>query len=527
MIKAKDEEKGEVRDFMVMPKNFDSSYREILRPLSSLEIENQRLKNQVQEYELLMDNHPHGSFIVQEGKIAYMNKTAYRLLGYQIDEPLIGREFKELIAYEDRSRILADLNMSGEKDIMTFSFCVPTNSGEMRLNSRLLSTSVFYHGKPATCFVIKDVFEINELSGSILKSKAILQQAVDAINDGIVVIDKSYAIKMINMKSLQMCGENDFRKVIGKQCFSIFHKRARPCRDCSARKAFRTHKTPSPVERTIRQNGKDSSYRLFVFPLFEEGEVKFVVNYQRDLSRERELQDQLIYLERLATLGMLAGKISHEINNPLSSIIGMAQLMANQNEENEENAQLDLIIKEGLRIKKLAQNLTALGRPVKNEASDVVLHDVLNTVLSLVREMPEQGKNYQVERKYLTDSPIVYGDHDQIEQVFLNLVMNAAHAMQSNTAHGVLTIGTKISPDGRFAIGYVKDNGCGIDEKDKPRIFDPFFTTRKVGEGTGIGLSVVKEIVNKHHGMIKIESEVNQGTIFEIYLPISKPADGR
>jgi len=522
MIKAKDKEKGEVSNFMVMPENINRSYRKKMRPLSSLEIENQRLKNQVQEYEFLMNNHPQGCFIVQDGKIAYVNKTAYSLLGYQIDEPLIGKELKELIAPEDRYRVLADLNMSDEKDIITFSFCLPTNSGEMRLNSRLSSTSISYHGKPATCFVIKDVLEINELSDSILKSKAILQHAVDAIYDGIVVIDNSYVIKMINMKSLQMCGEEDFRKVIGKQCFSIYYKRTSPCPDCPAQVAFRTHKIPSPVERTIRKNGKENSHHLFVFPLLEEGEVKFVVNYQRDLSRERELQDQLIHSERLATLGMLAGKISHEINNPLSSIIGIAQLMANQDEENE---QIDLIIKEGLRIKKLAQNLTALGRPSQNKPSDVLLHDVLNTVLSLAREMPEKGKNYQVEKRYLPVSPVVYGDHDQIEQIFLNLVMNAAHALRLNTVNGVLTIGTRISPDGRFAIGYVKDNGCGIDETDKPRIFDPFFTTRKGGEGTGIGLSVVKEIVNKQHGMIRFESEVNQGTIFEIYLPLSEPAD--
>jgi signal transduction histidine kinase len=521
------------------PESLNSSYREITRPLSALEIENQRLKDQVLEYEFLMNNHPHGCLIVQEGKIAYINKTAYKLLGYQMDKSLIGRELKELICHEDRScaladlnRALADLNMRGEKEssgtdvaFNTFSFCVPTGDGGMKFSSGYLSTSISYRGKPATCFIIKDVLEIdNELSGSILRSKTILQQAVDAIYDGITVIDKDYTIRMMNKKSLQMCGEDDFRKVIGKQCFSIFHKRTAPCRNCPARKTLRTGETPSPVERIITQNGKNSSYRLFLFPLCEGEEVRYVVKYQRDLSRERELQDQLIHSERLATLGMLAGKISHEINNPLTSIIGIAQLMANQEEENE---QIGLIVKEGLRIRKLAQDLTSLGRPSQNKPSDVVLHDVLNTVLSLTWQIPGQGKNYRLERKYLPDSPVVFGDPDQIEQVFLNLVMNAAHAMQLNPTHGVLTVGTKMSTDGRFAIGYVKDNGCGINEKDKERLFEPFFTTKKGGEGTGIGLSVVKEIVNKHHGMINFESKENEGTTFEIYLPLSKPADGR
>ena len=506
---------------MERPENINDGYREIINPLSLLEVENQRLKKQIQEYEFLMNNHPHGCLIVQEGRIAYMNKTAYEMLGCQRGNPIVGRELRELIAPEDRSRVLADLDMSCGRDTITFSFCVPTSSGEVRVNSRLLSTSISYQGKPATCFVIKDIFEISELSDPVLRSKVILQQAVDAIYDGIVVIDKRYTIKMINMKSLQMCGAGDFREVIGKQCFSIFYNRTAPCRDCPAKKAFLTCKTPPPVERTISRNGKDCSYHLFVFPLFEEGEIKYVVNYKRDLSRERELQDQLIHSERLATLGILAAKICHEINNPLSSIIGMAQLMAAQNGENE---QLDLILKEGLRIKKLAHNLTALGCPSRNKLSDVSLHSVLDTVVSLVREMPEKGKGYQVEKNFLPVSPIVYGVHDQIEQVFLNLVMNAIHAMQSNTAHGVLTVGTRISSDGRFAIGYVKDNGCGIDEKDKPKIFNPFFTTKKGEEGTGIGLSVVREIVNKHRGMITFKSEVNQGTIFEVYLPLAENA---
>ncbi|MEW5803791.1 MAG: PAS domain S-box protein [bacterium] len=447
---------------MGRPESAGDGVQNTVKPLSLLEIENQRLKKQVQEYESLMNNYPHGCLIVQEGKIAYMNKMACKLLGYQageVEEQIIGMEFREIIAPEDRSRVLADLRPGSEETSIDFSFRVPTRNGEMRLCSSFLSTSISYRGRPATCFVMKDIIDLNELRSPIFKSKAILQKAVDSIHDGIVVIDRNHTIKMINLRSLHISGEDSFQSVIGRACFDVFQGRSTPCRDCPAQHAFRTQKMSLPVERVVKKNGKYWTYCLSIFPLYEDGEVKLVVKYQRDLSRERQLQDQLIHSEKLATLGMLAGKISHEINNPLSSIIGMAQLLATQNEGNEH---LDLIIKEGLRIKKLAQNLTSLGRPSQNEPSDVVLHEVLDTVLTLARETLGQTKHCQVKREYLPDSPVIYGDRNQIEQVFLNLIINAIHALKSISDTRVLTIGTRISPDGAFAVGYVKDNGCGI-----------------------------------------------------------------
>lgn len=505
---------------MVKPENINKrSYGEAVRTLS-LEIENQVLKKQVQEYEALMNNCPYGCMVVQEGEIAYVNKTAYQFLGCQMDLPLIGRKFEEFLAPEDRSRVLEGLAVTGgEAGSMRCHFCIPTKRGKMRLSSELLSTAISFQGRPAAYLMIRDAGEIQEISSSILRSKAILQKAMDAIYDGVAVIDRQYTVIMINKKNLEMCGLEDFRQVIGKPCYTVFHQRYAPCPDCPAHSVLRTQKPFHQVERRISCKGKEMAYQLSIFPVFENGEVKLFVKYQRDLSRERELQEQLIHSEKLAMLGTLAGRVAHEINNPLTSIIGMAQLMASQNEGNEN---LDLIIKEGQRIKKLAQDLTSLSRPSKNELSDVDLNETIDAALAVVQHTVGLVKNCRIEKKYLPESPAVYGDRDQIEQVFLNLMINAAHALQSNPEHGVLTIGSKMSPDGRYVIGYVKDNGCGIAEKDKKRVFDPFFTTKKEGEGTGIGLSVAREIVLKHQGLIQFKSKVNQGTTFEVFFPLSQ-----
>gem|GEM_PF-3348845 len=486
----------------------------------SLKVENQLLKRQIQEYESLLNVFPQGCLIVQGGKIAYLNTMAYQLMGYRVDEPIVGRKLEEFLAPEDRARVMRHLAASrGEKDKGRWSFFLLPKSGNTRVKSELLTTSVSYRGQPAAYLVIRDdPEEIGNLSKAILRSKAILQKTLDTINDGIVVLDRDYNVVIMNRKSLAVCGESEFGKVIGKPCYAVFHKSSAPCPDCPVRYALGAGESPYSVERKISRDGQDLTYQLFIFPIFEDGQMELLVKYQRDVSRERRLQEQLIQSEKLAMLGVMAGVVSHEINNPLTSIIGMAQVMASQNVGEQES--LDLIIKEGLRIKKLVQNLTSLSRPRHHEPSEVFLNEVIETALAVVQNGLGQLTNCKIERKYLSDSPVIFADRDQIEQVFLNLLINAAHALKASPGKRLLAVGTKISPDGKYAIGYVSDNGCGIAEADKPRIFEPFFTTKKEGEGTGLGLSVVKEIVDKHHGLIEFESRIGQGSRFEIYLPL-------
>jgi two-component system NtrC family sensor kinase len=359
--------------------------------------------------------------------------------------------------------------------------------------------------------------EYEELHETITRSKNNLQRTFDAIQSGITVIDRNYSIKMMNLKSLRLCGESDFRNVIGKSCYQVFQKRSDPCRDCPVQYAFTAEKMPPPIECVMKRNGEDVIHQLLIFPLIEDGEMKSAVLCQGDLSSERKLQEQHLNSERSATMGILIGKVCHEINNFLTSIIAAASLMADQFEDDEFP---DSIMREGKRIHKLVQSLTTLSRPLPDELSPLSLQDLLDTTLSLTRNVVGSTTSYRVEKEYQPDSPIILGDAHQIGQVFLNLMINAAQAMQPKESQGVLTIGTRISPDGEYGIGFLKDNGCGIAEEDKSRIFDLFFTTKI--EGTGLGLPIVRDIVEKHHGLVEFYSTVNQGTTFEILLPLAK-----
>ncbi|MGA1876370.1 MAG: two-component system sensor histidine kinase NtrB [bacterium] len=359
--------------------------------------------------------------------------------------------------------------------------------------------------------------EYEELFKTIIRSRDNLQRAFDAMQSGIMVIDKNYSIRMMNFRSLCLCGESDFRKVIGKSCYQVFQKRSDPCQNCPIQYAFKTQKMPPPIECVMKQKGEDISYQLHIFPLIEAGEMKLAVICQGDFNSERRMREQHINSEKLAAMGILIGKICHEINNFLTSIIATASFVADQFEDNEIS---DSILREGKRIHKLVQSLTTLSRPPAGKLTHIRLQDLLDTTLSLTRNIVNSMANCRVEKEYQPNSPIILGDAHQIGQVFLNLMINAAQAMQSQQSKGVLTLGTRISPDGEYAIGFLKDNGCGIAEEDKPRIFDPFFTTKV--EGTGLGLSVVKDIVEKHHGLIEFHSTINQGTTFEIFLPLAE-----
>lgn len=237
---------------------------------------------------------------------------------------------------------------------------------------------------------------------------------------------------------------------------------------------------------------------------------------QTNLSSERQSQEQHHYAEKLANMSMLVGKICHEINNFLTGIICTAGIMGNQFEGNDSFASL---IREGERMKKLVQSLSTLSRPSPKKLADISFEDLLETTLSLAGNVVKSMADYKIEKEYSPNPTMISGDAHQLVQVFLNLIINAAQAMQSKQNQGVLTISTKISPDGKYGVGLVQDNGCGIAREDQSKIFEPFYTTKE--EGTGLGLPIIKEIVENHHGLITFESKENHGTCFRVLLPLA------
>lgn len=230
----------------------------------------------------------------------------------------------------------------------------------------------------------------------------------------------------------------------------------------------------------------------------------------------KKSQTQLIQSAKLAAIGELASNIAHEINNPLTSILGYAGLIKAEIDPNARMEDLEIIEKEALRAREIIKNLLDFARqtPLKIEEADI--NNVLKTVLSLTRSQAK-ASNIEVIEDLKEGLPKISIDINQIKQVFINIINNAVSAMPGG---GKLTISTD-TDDGRgFIKVSFKDTGVGISEENLTRIFEPFFTTKDATSGTGLGLSISYGIVERHGGKIEVESKVGVGSIFTVKLPV-------
>ena len=233
------------------------------------------------------------------------------------------------------------------------------------------------------------------------------------------------------------------------------------------------------------------------------------------------MQAQLIHSEKLASLGELVAGIAHEINNPLTGILVFSSLVAKDEKLDPAlKNDLDTVIRETERCAGIVRGLLEFSRESVPQKTPISLNDVMDASLALV-ENQAQFLNITIIRNYSPDLPQLSADPNQLEQVFINMLLNASHAM---TDGGTLRIVTDTTREKLYAVVRIADTGCGIPEENLPKIFDPFFTTKEAS-GTGLGLSVSYGIINSHGGIIEVESSVGVGTTFTIKLPMTGEAE--
>ena len=246
----------------------------------------------------------------------------------------------------------------------------------------------------------------------------------------------------------------------------------------------------------------------------QQGVVDYVVATGIDVTLLKQIQDQLRKTERIAELGTLASGMAHEIGTPMNVILGRAEYLMDRVTEEPIRKGLQTIITQVERITKVMNQLLAFARRKSPERVPVVLMDIVEDSLELFQE--RLAKSRVTVELALQDCPRVLADPDQMSQVFINLVMNAVHAMPDG---GTLRIG--LAPEQQLVKLTVADTGHGIPRDLVQKIFEPFFTTKDFGQGTGLGLTVVKGIIEEHQGSITVESEEGKGTRFTILLPAS------
>ncbi len=363
--------------------------------------------------------------------------------------------------------------------------------------------------------------KLEELVEIISRGKYMWESTFDAITAPVQIVSGDYEILRANLTLASVSGK-DIAKIIGKRCYEAFAGRDTPCEGCPLRGALeKDAKIVSPLGNEIARRDFEAS----AYPLTG-GETRgSAVVYYRDVTEERRLQREVIQQEKMAAIGMLAGGVAHEINNPLGGILAFTQLMKRNVGGNESMlSDLEEVERAALRCKKIVADLLDFSRTSKDR--ERVLVDV-NVILEKVFPfLQREMRSYNVELEFRGEPrlPPVLANPDRLQQVFINLMTNACHAMQKG---GALFVETSSESNGKRVVIRVKDTGHGISKDICDRIFDPFFTTKEPGKGTGLGLSISYRIVKDHGGEIGCSAAEGGGTIFTVMLPAADDTDSK
>lgn len=266
-----------------------------------------------------------------------------------------------------------------------------------------------------------------------------------------------------------------------------------------------------------KRNGQTVELELATMPVMDGGSMLYQ-SILRDVSELRSWEDRLLQSERLTAMGKLAGEIAHEINNPLGGILLYANLIREDiSREGAVYENLEKIIKLATRCRIIARGLLTFGRSSSRSYSSVDINHMIREMFSMVEDH-RMFRNVKVEMDLNEHLPRVMADKGQMEQVVLNLIINAGEAVEGK---GSIYIKTATSEHPKGIEFIVRDTGHGISKEIVSRIFEPFFTTKRPGKGTGLGLSITHGIVQRHGGKIQVESEPSLGTTFKVFLPLT------
>jgi signal transduction histidine kinase len=333
---------------------------------------------------------------------------------------------------------------------------------------------------------------------------------VDGIEEQLYVHDLEYNLIIANTSKLRS-HHLTAEQIAGQKCFQAFHRRDTPCPGCPARETFKTKKSAA-VESSLAESEK--IFKSYTYPLTgKAGDLLGVVHYLRDVTEQKQLEQENERMSRLAALGELSAVIAHEIRNPLSGVGISAQALSRALHPGDfHESNLKNILKGIRKVDDVIKGLLDFATPKEPVLTPISVNQVLEEALFMSTPQAEESQ-ISIEKSLGKSLPLVLLDQEQIKRVFINIILNALQAMQPG---GVLRLRTARSPGGRVVVR-ITDTGTGIPRAILKRIFDPFFTTKS--QGAGLGLSISRTILEKHHATITCDSQEEEGTTFTVLFP--------
>jgi two-component system NtrC family sensor kinase len=344
-----------------------------------------------------------------------------------------------------------------------------------------------------------------------------------AVTDPIFLIDTDYNVLLHNGQ-LPPGMSTHWNRAVTNKCFAKLKGASEPCQNCPLQEIKQTGKPVFQQWNTPEGESLELSY----YPVFnEEKQLAAVTIIMKDVTKKLKMEAQLVQSAKMVALGVMAAGVAHELNSPMTVIIGTAQMLARdiQNDEDTERAEaLSDIINCGLRCKRIIQNLLTFSRQDQAPFTRINLNAEAERVLDMIQ--------YQINRSQIAifehfdrELPKIKANGPQIQQVLTNFLINARDAL--NEIEGkekVIEVATSLRIEGgrRWAVLSVSDNGIGIAPENVTKIFTPFYTSKEATKGTGLGLSVSLGIAESHHGRIEVESTPGQGSCFSLVLPVDE-----
>ncbi|HID56401.1 TPA: PAS domain S-box protein [Candidatus Poribacteria bacterium] len=346
-------------------------------------------------------------------------------------------------------------------------------------------------------------------------SQEFFKLILDSIQDVIKIVDNRLRIIFVNRAAEEIIGRGR-EEIIGLKCYEVFHG-GRPCRPCVVEEVFLSNRTFRDTREVIGPDGQKRVFEVTGFPVIgPDGNIERVVEISRDITYLKKIEQELIKREKLAIIGEMAAGLAHEIRNPLSSIMASARLLKEHRDElsDEEYSVLtETIEKESRRLEMLLSDFMAFARPKAPRFELLDVNQILSDALKVLRYNPDLFQSVEVIEKLDPNLPPIRVDPYQMEQAFLNIILNALQAMRGG---GRLTLRSERIGD-EICLS-ISDTGIGIEPDKMDKIFAPFYTDKP--QGTGLGLSIAQRIVEQHDGRIEVESQPEKGSTFKVFLPI-------
>jgi PAS domain S-box-containing protein len=457
-----------------------------------------------------------------EGKLLEVNDSYCKMIGYTREE-LLKMSTRDIEAIESPEEIAQHIKKVMAQGSDRFESRHKRKDGQI-INVEI-SVNYLDVGEGQLFVFARDITERRRAEEALRDSEEKSRKMFESVSDSISVIDLSGIITQTNQRTVEIHGFSSREEMVGMNAFDLVAPRDRERIARNMRQALKRGIIRDQEYTLLRADGSEFPAELSTSVLKDaSGKVTSHITIARDITerkqaeeREKELQKELLLSSRLASIGELAAGIAHQINNPLTGVLGFSQRLLRKSTDQETNQDLKRIYTEAERAAKVVQNLLTFARRRQPQKQDSDINEILESALEL-RAYELTTSNIEVVTDLAPGLPELMLDFQQIQEVFLNIILNAEQAMTEANGGGKLTIKTKERK------GYIRttftDNGPGIPAKNLEKIFDPFFSTKGEKGGTGLGLSVCHGIISEHGGRIYARSKPGEGATFFIELPV-------